>query len=1285
MRKKNIVGVLGVVFFLFAFSAIFFYSANQVEASCSYWCCDRGPEPGSGSDCGDKVDRRQADDNGDCAEPYMGYDDNGVDMCCSPYYGYGDTCGGGGGDVPCTACVPVCQAPLLGTEKLDIYKVPKAFSCTDSEPAGCTGGKTRYTKCWEEPSPQPTISLFIHPENLETSLGFTSDTHTGGGTYSSSKDDSVNDVMPYSSTRYSKEDNTFYMNAGFVDTDLKIEAIYVWFTQNSTKPLTPKKLDLDSNVTPLKYGTNSKSDFGFMMNYRDDQWVPYVPAINGDGDDDTDWWKKAGDYKKIQVVDGKSVFSIPGKNGEIIANVVIYSITRGNDGKTVELKLGISFKETEAPYYLLDKAANEGKYSIWLMANDKFGFTPYDNYTQPASVVTAIHNRWKTNERIRFYDQWLNTGQSWNIDYSQPAVNFSIEPNDRTSLKLMWEFVDKPTSQFSDLIINLYKSDKLIVDGEVKLNNIVSNGGSTDVKSPFDLRVKDNEDIIGHLRYGSENQNYILKISGGSGAGSAILKFSGDIGQGQLIAFATGFDKGGNTNLSSQVTFDLRDWLITQGGLLHSNLIDINVRESQESWWNIKLLDRIKYTDTDLSTELVGIKDATVKPSSPIKAVDTKGYMIRPYLPRDVEGYYSTLKGLFDRRKTSIPNIKDLGNISELSGNLLGNAPGINDIAIGVAKDLRVHNNFVCDRSGVFFVSDKLTIDGEIKGATNTGGVQYLTPEDTSIDQMEYTTDPIIQSVYVSSSGKVAGKGGTVTTSTDGYTYHKFTADGTFSVTNSGNVEALVVGGGGGGRQNYGEGGSSGGGAGGVVSGSVFVSSSVPVTVGAGGAVNSNGKNSVFDKLIGIGGGYGAGASGGAGGTGGSGGGGVPGGLGTSGQGYSGGKSFINAGNANGGGGGGGAGGVGADAGTATSGTYKTRNGGNGGLGTAAYSSWLTATSSGVDVGGVRYVAGGGGGGDYGTCDDDTSGLGGIGGGGRRGSAGVKNTGGGGGGACEYPDKTTDPGDKGGSGLVIVRYPTVAGLLAYSDSSVKTEGSTYSLKGIAKASLSANQTLTRNIATPIDLSNATTVTFFIRSSRTGENIKIGFRDDGGYTIQSTPSISKVNEFQKVTVPLSGIDGLDRDKIGRIIITIVNASSDNTFHIDSIKAQYESIPIINQDKDNRNACIFIVGGEVDIKEGGKSSKSGNLEYDEINAYILADGIINIRKEVGSTIYDGLYINGGLHTLNESGVMMYRNLKLGDRFKYPALVVDMHSKYGVLARTIFGSPVNIQKTEIGIKPY
>ena len=270
--------------------------------------------------------------------------------------------------------------------------------------------------------------------------------------------------------------------------------------------------------------------------------------------------------------------------------------------------------------------------------------------------------------------------------------------------------------------------------------------------------------------------------------------------------------------------------------------------------------------------------------------------------------------------------------------------------------------------------------------------------------------------------------GGTVTTyvgdgtnGTSGQTYkvHKFTTVGnsTFTVNyapSGSTADYLVVAGGGGGA-------SGGGGAGGMKTGSLSVYSGLQntVTVGDGGSAvvanNTNvpvsGSNSVFGSITSAGGGGGgvltAGRNGNNGGSGGGGGaysaGTTNGGTGNSGEGNngSGNAGFVGLPYPSGGGGG-----KGALGGAPTSNSIS----GNGGAGEVSY---ITGSA-------VTY-AGGGGGGIY-TSGSGTAGTGGSGGGAGastgNGTAGTSNTGGGGGGA---PLNAT--GGKGGSGIVVVRYP----------------------------------------------------------------------------------------------------------------------------------------------------------------------------------------------------------------------------------------------------------------------
>jgi prepilin-type N-terminal cleavage/methylation domain-containing protein len=262
----------------------------------------------------------------------------------------------------------------------------------------------------------------------------------------------------------------------------------------------------------------------------------------------------------------------------------------------------------------------------------------------------------------------------------------------------------------------------------------------------------------------------------------------------------------------------------------------------------------------------------------------------------------------------------------------------------------------------------------------------------------------------------------TCATVTATYAIQSFTTVGTASWTVPAgvtSVEYLVVGGGGGGSGMY-SGGyyiSGGGGSGGFVTGTLSVSSSVSLGVGAGGtggptgANGGQGGNSFFGTITGYGGG-GGGTYSGPGLAGGSGGGAsAPGNPGTSpggaatqsgsssgGYGNSGGSGINDGAGGNmAGGGGGGAGSVGGNASSA--------HAGNGGAGLVSNITG-TATYYAGGGGGTAYSgqgsvgtggSGGGGAGNYGLGGSGTSGLGGGGGAGSTGGA-------------------------GGSGIVIIKY-----------------------------------------------------------------------------------------------------------------------------------------------------------------------------------------------------------------------------------------------------------------------
>jgi len=310
-------------------------------------------------------------------------------------------------------------------------------------------------------------------------------------------------------------------------------------------------------------------------------------------------------------------------------------------------------------------------------------------------------------------------------------------------------------------------------------------------------------------------------------------------------------------------------------------------------------------------------------------------------------------------------------------------------------------------------------------------------------------------------------------------------------------LDVFVLGGGGGGGNGPG-GGGGGGGEYLLTEDHVVSIGSYPVTVGAGGATATNGSSSIFNTLTAIGGGAGGtGSSNGANGGSGGGGGGDP--VGGAGATTSGGTGLAAHGEDGGdgtkdppyylGGGGGGSAAVGADA--------TLTQGGAGG----------NSSSNSISGASVAYGGGGGGGGDRdGALAKPTVAAGGTGGGGAGGVAsaidftapvaGTANRGGGGGGGTSNigAGGVPQPGAAGGSGVVIISYPT--GSINATGGTITTSGGntihTFNTSGTFTVSALGTSTLyyVRNIVG---------TTFQISTSPTGTIYDFLFDTTGTFT------------------------------------------------------------------------------------------------------------------------------------------------------------------------------------------
>jgi hypothetical protein len=118
--------------------------------------------------------------------------------------------------------------------------------------------------------------------------------------------------------------------------------------------------------------------------------------------------------------------------------------------------------------------------------------------------------------------------------------------------------------------------------------------------------------------------------------------------------------------------------------------------------------------------------------------------------------------------------------------------------------------------------------------------------------------------------------------------------------------------------------------------------------------------------------------------------------------------------------------------------------------------------------------------------------------------------------------------------------------------------------------------------------------------------------------------------------------------------------------------------------NENGCVYVVRGNLIIKEG-RAVSGASMVYDVNHGYFIVDGTVLVEHEVSkpsTAIFDGVYINGGIHA--GGGVTIKRYLRLIDRLSYPVLAIDHHPKYGVLGGVFFGNNFSLQKVEPGFKP-
>ncbi|MDY0096987.1 MAG: hypothetical protein RBS01_01380 [Candidatus Dojkabacteria bacterium] len=633
-----------------------------------------------------------------CCKPststeYSGIYDTVTD-CCYSYEDNDECCTAGDADesgcntiIPCPSCdddddgdddddddevcnrctLKECPNPPLSDNGEEIYKFKDFYSCQDS--GTCTDW--HYRDCFEQPSNKPTVSLTVYPNSLKTTYGFVSTTHTGAG----KGDDSVNEPIRMIG-RYTDS------SAG------EIEALYVWFSNTATMPTTPKYVDLNGDSGQAAK-TASKTQYGFMMHKEGTSWKPYVPSIVG---------SSAGD-KWVKAPYSGNQFSIKGPDGQTMVNVTILGVR--TEGSSIVLEFNVSFNTVNP--------VQDGIYNIFMMGNDVFGFTPYDNYDAYPEVKNKIGDYWAP-ELIRYFDQWIDSNRDWNIDLNAPSFsNFDVSVSGKTKLEFTWDIRDNLA--LYGIVGNLYIDDNF--KNVQPFTTTVLSGGTVNVTSPYTPHTIESSKV-GHLE-----TDYLFKILGTDGTGTASI----DVGsnrEGFIYLYVTGFDRGGNVTASSYLSFDLRDWMATQGGLLYSkDGIDVTSRVLEDAYlslWNpISYIRNFDEKTSDISSELVGDL-LPVDPLAPKKSTETESYMVRPYRVKDISSYYSLLKNAFERKEKSINTSQLPQGTSLLTGLLVTNS-STNIRVLDRTGNLTVGTPatpFTCNGKGIFFVSGNLTINGSI-------------------------------------------------------------------------------------------------------------------------------------------------------------------------------------------------------------------------------------------------------------------------------------------------------------------------------------------------------------------------------------------------------------------------------------------------------------------------------------------------------------------------------------------------------------------------------------------
>jgi hypothetical protein len=553
----------------------------------------------------------------------------------------------------CTPCTPAACPDVINGPEDDNYKLENFTTCY-----ACN--KSEFRHCYEIPNNFPNISVQRISDG-STSLGYTHLGYTGK---------ELNN--PY----------RFKVTVTDIDGQSDVESFSLWFT-DTTLPTTPDKYSDILAGYPRSY---SNTSFGVMYRKEGVNWKPY----NATYTTSPSTWIKS----PVGTLSNTDIFD---SNGTAIGQI---------KGTFNSILNGYEFILDIYPT-VNNNSMVEDSYNIFAQANDKFTFTPYDNYPELETLDPAIYRNIRdyfAPYKIRVSNNWIDTGVDWVVDLTDPVIE-SFTTSARGSsypseVQLSLHLTDN--LDISKVVINAFASGNLVIDS-------VSYGGKS--FTPDRVGTTTYTGIIGHeksflidypgnpLAPDSQNSNIYINI--------------GDNKAGSIYFHATLFDSAGNI-YQQQQGFDLEDWMITQGNFVYSsNGIDFDTKTVPAGTWSsVPELNRFLPDRADISTEMYsdGLSTATNKLIN--ADVNQSYYISNLDTSKSLTNYDNLVRALQNR----LPRVSDLQDIP-LGANLTGNLCITNCTNrihyLHTEGDLNV-NAFQCNGKGIITVGGNLIIQPDI-------------------------------------------------------------------------------------------------------------------------------------------------------------------------------------------------------------------------------------------------------------------------------------------------------------------------------------------------------------------------------------------------------------------------------------------------------------------------------------------------------------------------------------------------------------------------------------------